>query len=155
MLVRWKVQLVRNIRNGMRLSADEIGHAEVEQGRLYRGITDFFESYDLLVTPDTVVPPFEKDCRYPDEVSGQKLETYFDWFSITYSISLTACPAISIPAGFTEEKLPVGIQIIAPKRRDDVIFATSAFSGTALPSPPPRSFSEVKSTPLNKSVHHC
>jgi amidase len=121
-----KPELVRNIRKGMKLSADEIGHAEVEQGRLYRGIIDFFESYDLLVTPATVVPPFEKNCRYPEEVNGQKLETYFDWFSITYSISLTACPAISIPAGFTEEKLPVGIQIIAPPRRDADLLRVAA-----------------------------
>ena len=50
----------------MELSADEIGRAEVEQGRLYRRVMDFFDTYDLLVTPTTVVPPFEKACRYPD-----------------------------------------------------------------------------------------
>jgi amidase len=87
---------------------------------------DFFDSYDFLVTPATVVPPFEKDCRYPEEVNGQKLETYFDWFSITYCISLTACPAISIPAGFTEEKLPVGIQIVAPPHRDADLLRAAA-----------------------------
>ena len=108
-----KPELVWNIKKGMELSADEIGRAEVEQGRAYRTILEFFETYDLLVTPTTVVPPFEKDCRYPEEVNGQKLETYFEWCAITYSISLTACPAISILAGFTEDGLPVGLQIIA------------------------------------------
>ena len=62
-----KPELVRNIQKGMKLSAGEIGHAEVEQGRLYRGMMDFFERYDLLVTPTTVVPPFEKNCRYPED----------------------------------------------------------------------------------------
>ena len=121
-----KPELVCNIRQGMELSADEIGRAEVEQGRSYRGIIDFFENYDLLVTPATVVPAFEKDCRYPEEVNGQKLETYFDWCAITYSISLTTCSAISVPAGFTEEGLPVGLQIIAPPHRDADLLRAAA-----------------------------
>jgi len=121
-----KPELVWNIRQGMELSADEIGRAEVEQGRSYRGIIDFFENYDLLVTPATVVPAFEKDCRYPEEVNSQKLETYFDWCAITYSISLTACPAISVLAGFTEEGLPVGLQIIAPPHRDADLLCLAA-----------------------------
>lgn len=113
-----KPELARNIRQGMDLSADEIGRAEVEQGRLYRGVLDFFETYDLMITPATVVPPIDKDCRYPEEINGQTLKTYFDWYAISYVISLTACPAISILAGFTEDGLPVGLQIIAAPFRD-------------------------------------
>ncbi len=121
-----KPELVWNIQKGMELSSDEIGHAEIEQGRSYRSILDFFDTYDLLVTPTTVVPPFEKDCRYPEQVNGQTLETYFDWCAITYSISLTTCPAISILAGFTEDGLPVGLQIIAAPHRDaDLLCATA------------------------------
>ena len=121
-----KPELVWNIRQGMELSAEEIGRAEVEQGRTYREILEFFETYDFLVTPATVVPPFAKDCRYPEEVNGQKLETYFEWCAITYCISLTACPAISILAGFTEDGLPVGLQIIAPPFRDADLLRVAA-----------------------------
>ena len=121
-----KPELVWNIRKGMELSADEIGRAEVEQGRLYRRVMDFFDTYDLLVPPTTVVPPFEKDCRYPEQVNGQTLDTYFDWCAITYAISLTTCPAISIPVGFTEEGLPVGLQIIAAPRRDADLLSAAA-----------------------------
>jgi len=121
-----KPELVWNIRQGMELSAAGIGRAEVERGHTYRRILDFFETYDLLVTPTTVVPPFEKDCRYLEEVNGQTLETYFDWYAITYAISLTACPAISVLAGFTEDGLPVGLQIIAPPFQDaDLLRAAS------------------------------
>jgi amidase len=122
-----KPELVWNIRKGMELSTGEIGRAEVEQGRLYGRIMDFFDTYDLLVTPATVVPPFDKDCRYPEEVNGQTLETYFDWCAITYSISLTTCPAISIPAGFTEEGLPIGLQIIAAPHRDADLLSAAAW----------------------------
>jgi amidase len=121
-----KPELAWNIRQGMELTADEIGRAKVEQGQLYRRVMDFFENYDLLVTPATVVPPFEKDCRYQEEVNGQKMETYFDWCAITYSISLTTCPAISVLAGFTEEGLPVGIQIIAAPYRDADLLRAAA-----------------------------
>ena len=121
-----KPELVWNIRQGMELSADEIGRAEIEQGRSYRSILDFFDTYDLLVTPTTVVPPFEKDCRYPEQVNGQTLETYFDWCAITYSISLTACPAISVLAGFTEDGLPIGLQIIAAPFMDADLLCAAA-----------------------------
>ena len=121
-----KPELVWNIRQGMELSADEIGRAEIEQGRSYRSILDFFDTYELLVTPTTVVPPFEKDCRYPEQVNGQTLETYFDWCAITYSISLTACPAISVLAGFTEDGLPIGLQIIAAPFMDADLLCAAA-----------------------------
>ena len=121
-----KPELVNNIRQGMECSANEIGRAEVEQGRIYREMLIFFDSYDLLITPTTIVPPFDKDCRYPKEVNGHDFETYFDWFAITYAISLTACPAISILAGFTEDGLPIGLQIIASPYLDANLLSAAA-----------------------------
>jgi len=121
-----KPELVWNIRKGMELSADDIGRADVERGRAYREIMDFFDNFDLLLTPATVVPPFDRDLRYPEEVDGQKLETYFDWCAITYAISLTSCPAMSLPMGFTENGLPVGVQIIAPPLAEADLFRAAA-----------------------------
>lgn len=111
---RMKPELVWNIKKGMSLSADEIGRAEVERGRLYRRFIEFFDRFDLLVTPATVVPPFDKNERFPREIDGEALETYLDWYKITYCVSLTACPAMSLPVGFTEDGLPLGLQVIAP-----------------------------------------
>jgi len=121
-----KPELVWNIQRGMKLSADEIGRAHIEQGRTYREIINFFDDFDVLVTPATVVPPFNKDCRYPEEVNGQKLETYFRWLAITSSISLTSCPAISIPMGFTEDGLPVGVQVIVSPFAEFKLFPIAA-----------------------------
>ena len=117
-----KPELVWNIRRGMELSADEIGRAHVEQGRTYREIMSFFDDFDILVTPATAVPPFDRDCRYPEEVNGQKLETYFHWLAITSAISLTSCPAMSMPMGFTNDGLPVGVQVIAPPFAESDLF---------------------------------
>ncbi|MGE4562176.1 MAG: amidase family protein, partial [Rhodospirillales bacterium] len=121
-----KPELVWNIRKGMELSADDIGHANIEQGRTYREIRGFFDNFDFLVTPATVVPPFDRDCRYPEEVDGKKLKTYFDWLAITYAISLTSCPAMSVPMGFTDNGLPVGVQIIAPPFAEADLFRAAA-----------------------------
>ena len=111
---KMKPELVWNIERGKELSAEEIGRAEVERGHLYRRFIEFFDRFDLLVTPATVVPPFDKSERFPQHIDGQALETYLDWYKITYCVSLTACPAMSLPVGFTDAGLPVGLQIIAP-----------------------------------------
>ena len=121
-----KPELVWNIRKGMALSADEIGRAEVERGRLFRRFIDFFDRYDLLVTPATVIAPFDKSQRFPESIDGRRLETYLDWYAITYCVSLTACPAMSLPVGFTEEGLPVGLQIVAPPFAEDRLLSWAA-----------------------------
>ncbi len=62
------------------------------------------------------MPPFDVDTRYVEEVEGTRFDSYFDWIAITYAITLTSCPAVSVPAGFTEAGLPVGLQIVGPPR---------------------------------------
>jgi amidase len=56
------------------------------------------------------------DQRYVTKIDGKPCETYIDWFSITFALTMTACPTISVPCGFTSEGLPVGIQIMGKPR---------------------------------------
>ena len=76
----------------------------------------FFERYDLLLCPTVSVPPFPKDQRYVKFIAGQPTKTYIDWIAITFAITMTSCPALSLPAGFTKAGLPVGLQVIGPPR---------------------------------------
>ena len=83
---------------------------------MFERTLEFFETYDLLLAPATIVAAFPVEQRYLAHCNGHRFGNYVDWLAIAYAITLVACPAISIPAGFTSEKLPVGLQIVAPPR---------------------------------------
>ncbi len=122
-----KPEVIWNIEKGMALSAEDIARAELERGALYRRLVRFFEEYDLLLCPTAIVPPFDVHRRYVEEVEGERFDNYVDWISITFVITLTSCPALSLPAGFTTEGLPVGLQLVAPPRSEaDLLSAAAA-----------------------------
>jgi amidase len=119
-----KPEVIWNIERGLALSAEDIAWAERKRGALYHRMAAFFEAYDLLITPATIVPAFPLEHRYLAECEGQAFETYIDWLAIAYAITVTGCPAISIPCGFTAEgHLPVGLQIVGPPRGEGPLLA--------------------------------
>ncbi len=95
--------LVWNIEQGLRLTVEEIGMAEKERTAIYHRARQFFERYDLLLTPTVAVPPFPVEIPYPTEINGEPMTSYTDWFLLTYAITLTGLPAISIPCGWTSQ----------------------------------------------------
>jgi amidase len=111
-----KPEVIWNIEKGLNLSGAEIARAEAQRGAMFARTLEFFRRYDLLLCPATIVPPFPVEQRYVTECVGHKFETYVDWLAIAYAITLVCCPAISIPAGFSRDRLPVGIQLVAPPR---------------------------------------
>ena len=76
------------------------------------------EEYEFLILPVSQVPPFDVETRYPEEVEGVLMETYIDWMKSAYFVSALGLPALSLPFGFTDEGLPVGIQIVG-RNHDD------------------------------------
>lgn len=93
------------------------------QNRLWR----FMQRYDLLLTPTVAVPPFALGQQGPTQIEGRAVEP-FAWLAFTFPFNLTGQPAASVPAGFTEEGLPVGLQIVG-RHLDDrgVLRAAAAF----------------------------
>ena len=90
--------------------------------------------YDFLVLPVVQVPPFDINQEYVTEIAGQRMETYVDWMRSCYFISMTALPAISVPAGFTPEGLPVGLQIVGRHQADwSVLQMAHAFESASAP----------------------
>ncbi|PYN59154.1 MAG: hypothetical protein DMD90_29725 [Candidatus Rokuibacteriota bacterium] len=92
----------------------------------------FMATRDLLVLPTVAVPPFPVDEPYPSEINGKPLDHYTQWFNLTYAITLTGLPAISIPCGFTRSGLPVGLQIVGRRRQEAAVLrAAAAFEAAA------------------------
>jgi amidase len=118
-----KPEVIWNIEKGLALTGADIARAEAQRGAMFARALEFFETYDLLLCPATIVAPFPIEQRYVTQCAGTKFETYIDWLAIAYAITLVACPAISIPAGFTRERLPVGIQLVAPPRAEAALLA--------------------------------
>jgi len=96
----------------------DVARASARQASLYTQMAKFFERYDYFVAPVTQVEPFDVTTEYPTSVAGIAMPTYIDWMRACWYITLTACPAMSVPAGFTSSGLPVGIQIVGPHRGD-------------------------------------
>ena len=114
-----------NIEKGLALSADDIGRAERARGALYHRLAAFFEDYDLLLCPTVVVPPFDVETRYLTEVEGAEFDNYVAWLALTLAFTPTACPALSLPCGFTEAGLPVGLQMVGRPRGEAALLAAA------------------------------
>jgi Asp-tRNA(Asn)/Glu-tRNA(Gln) amidotransferase A subunit family amidase len=90
------------------------------------------DKYDLLILPTVAVPPFPVEQPYPTEINGKALDNYTQWFFLTYGITVTGLPAISVPCGFIRGGLPVGLQIIGRRRQEAaVLTAAAAFEAAA------------------------
>ncbi len=121
-----KPEVVWNIEHGLGLSAETIGWAERERGLMQRRMAAFFADHDLLLCPAAIVPPFPVETRYVAELNGHRFPSYIDWVTITYALTLTGCPVLSLPCGFTASGLPVGLQIVGPPRGEAGLLAAAA-----------------------------
>jgi len=118
-----KPEIIWNIEAGLKLTPADIERAEAQRVALAARMLAFFETYDLLLTPATIVAAFPVEQRYLAECAGHKFGNYIEWLAIAYAITLACCPALSLPCGFTAEGLPVGLQIAAPPRAEARVLA--------------------------------
>jgi amidase len=112
----FKESIVTNAAFGRGLSAARIAAAHKLHAQCYLRMAAFFERFDALVAPVNQVVPFSVDEPYPTEIEGVAMETYMDWMRSCYLITVSGHPAVSIPAGFSADGLPVGIQIVGRYR---------------------------------------
>ncbi len=118
-----KPEVIWNIEKGLNLTADQIIRAERQRAEIIRRAFVFFGEYDLLLCPATIVTAFPVTERYLARCNGVEFDSYIDWLAIAYAITLIGSPAISIPCGFDDQGLPVGLQIVAKPRAEAELFA--------------------------------
>ncbi len=118
-----KPEVIWNIEEGLKLTVEQLERAEAQRVALTLRTLEFFKTYDLLLTPATIVAPFPVEDRYVAECAGKKFDNYVEWLGIVYAITLACCPALSLPCGFTASGLPVGLQMVAAPRGEARLLA--------------------------------
>jgi amidase len=118
-----KPEVIWNIEAGLKLSVEQLERAEAQRMTMTARTLEFFKTYDLLLTPATIVAPFPVENRYVAECAGKKFDNYVEWLGIVYAITLVCCPALSLPCGFTASGLPVGLQMVAAPRGEAQLLA--------------------------------
>jgi amidase len=118
-----KPDVIWNIEKGLALTMDEIVRAETRRATIIRRANAFFDDYDLLLCPATIVAAFPAEQRYLTECAGHVFANYVEWLGIVYAITLTAGPALSLPCGFTMDGRPVGLQVVGRPRAEARVLA--------------------------------
>lgn len=109
------------IDEGMKLPTYLYSKDSIKRTKLYYTMDDFFQRYDLLITPTMPIEAFSTDLERPQKINDKTINSLFGWTPFTYPFNLTGQPALTIPVGFGPHKLPVGLQIIGPRLSDRFI----------------------------------
>jgi len=128
-----------NIERGLELSLADLSRATMLRDRLAGRVNEFFETVDAFACPAVQVVPFDVGLDWVHEIDGVPQHNYLDWMASAYLISATGLPALSVPAGFSREGLPIGLQLVGRRRGDwELLRLAHAFeAATGYGSVPP------------------
>ena len=122
-LEEFGVNLKGNVKAGLEVTPLDFAAAEQQRAAIFQRFAKFFESYDLLITPQSPVKQFPVEMNFPTLINGKKLDNYTDWIAGSFLITLMSLPGGSVPAGQTSDGLPVGIQIVGPRFEEPLILS--------------------------------
>ncbi|MGH8665577.1 MAG: amidase [Burkholderiales bacterium] len=121
-----KPDIIWNTEQGLASTPSRLAWAERERAALFRRFAAFFRDWDVLVTPGAPTPAWDVMQRARNQIDGVELTNYIAGSVLTSAITLTSCPAVSVPCGFDQHGRPVGLQIIAPARGEAIALAAAA-----------------------------
>jgi amidase len=113
-----KPEAIFEVESGLKLSAFEITAALGVRSAWFQAVHRFFDKYDFFIGPTAQLFPFDVNLHWPGEIAGKKMETYHEWMKGVLPITMSGCPALAVPAGFSDQGLPIGIQIVGPLHRE-------------------------------------
>lgn len=133
-----KDTLIWNTEYGLGLTTAQIAGALRKRNEIFGRMRAFLRDYDVLAAPTVQVLPFPVGHEWVTEINGVPQETYIDWLRSCSRITVTAHPAVSVPAGLSADGLPAGLQLAAPYGTDDRLLAIAAAIGPVLTPTPAR-----------------
>jgi aspartyl-tRNA(Asn)/glutamyl-tRNA(Gln) amidotransferase subunit A len=125
-------RLVTLVRRGGGITARDYLRARRRVADYWEEVRAFLERFDLLLTPTTAVAPFPVDGPPPREIDGEAVSR-LGWMPFTYPFNVTGQPAASVPAGWTADGVPVGLQIVGRRHADRTVLAAAAAFEAARP----------------------
>lgn len=125
--VRW------NVEAGLRLTGADLARAERLRSGLFLRMHRFWQEHDVLIAPVSQVPPFPVEQPYVTEIAGRAMPDYLAWMRSAYWVSVLHAPAASVPCGFTDSGLPVGVQVIGRPWADRPVLALARAFERAAP----------------------
>jgi amidase len=111
-----KPDVIWNIEKGLALSPETISKAQLRRSRLFGDVVAFFKTYDAVILPGAPILPRDVKERWPRQINGVTLDNYVEWLKLSALVTMTSCPSLAIPAGFSADGRPVGIQIMGKPR---------------------------------------
>jgi amidase len=121
-----KPEVVADVEWGAALTAAQIAEVGALRTELFRRVGGLAAEFDAIAMPAVQLPPFPVDWRYPERVAGVEMERYYTWMRACTRISATALPALSVPAAFTDDGLPIGLQLVGVHRGELPLMSLAA-----------------------------
>ncbi|HEY5209264.1 MAG TPA: amidase [Stellaceae bacterium] len=109
-----KPELIWEIERGATLSGQDVADASLGRSDWYHAVNRFFGRYDFLMLPSAQLFAFPAEWRWPREIGGRAMDSYHRWMENNIVITMSGCPALSVPVGFDGRGLAMGMQIVAP-----------------------------------------
>jgi amidase len=133
---RLKDTLIWNIEQGLALTGPQVAAAQRQHSEIFGRMKAFLRGYDVLAAPTVQVAPFPVEQEWVTAINGISQDTYIDWLRSCSRITVTGHPAVSVPAGFTADGLPVGLQLVGRYGTDDRLLSIAGAVALVLPPEP-------------------
>ncbi len=111
-------QAIWEYRKGEKVKDNEIKKALNQKKNCINEVDNVFKDYDFLILPSAQVFPFDKNLQFPKKINDNAIDTYHRWIEVFIMSSLLDLPTVTVPVGFNQSGLPMGMQIIAKKYDD-------------------------------------
>jgi len=126
-----KPEVLWEVDSGLALSATQVAQAAITRTTFHTAMVALFDRFDVLAIPTAQVWPFPAHERWPQHIGNREMDTYHRWMECTLYATFAGLPAVSVPVGFDERGLPMGMQLIGRPRGDaDVLRLAAAYETT-------------------------